>query len=155
MAISKIRHDFRMYFAAGYFIISAYILSLTCYFYPYIFDKTKSLEQMPFFYEASWSYAFTLLGFCLLVLKICINDISETAVQEIKKTQRRLWYWYYYPIMLIVMSLLACTISHTQFKLTKMSYFAASALLSFLFGFFIDSLPGVLEKLGSKLGAKS
>jgi len=164
METSKIKDDFRIYFAVFFCLIALIIL---CLIYSNILDKTKRLEDISFYYKAFWCLAFTLLGFSLLILKVCINSIHDipqpnennsgvnNESEKTKETKNRWRYFSYYPIMLIVLALLAVTISIYQFKLNKMSYFEASALLSFFLGYFIDSLPNVVEKLGGKVGAKN
>lgn len=160
MATSKMFDDFRIYFFITYCVIAGIIF---CIIKNPIFDNSLNLDKIDFYYKTSWCLTFALLGFSLLILKVCINglhDIKENGAnqnanaikesQETTKIKRQWRYLTYYPIMLVVLSFLSTTISIYQFKLTKPLYFEASALLAFFLGYFVDSLPNLIEKFGDK-----
>ena len=161
---SKIRSDFRIKCALRYLIIAlililfSLIINNSCGF---------RLDDAGFFDTFLWSLAFTFLGFCLLILKICINDIKilgdkegdtpeekkkileEKEKEQLEQKKRRLRYRYFYPIFLLVFAVLSIAVSISNFiYLDEFQYFIGSALLSFLLGFFIDSIPNVIDKVG-------
>lgn len=150
MAISKMFSDFRIYFAFAYVVIAGIILYLV---YNPIFDHSIALSEISFFYKGAWSLMSVFLGFSLLLLKICINNLGNTMTEP-KKAQTLLRYWIYYPIMLVMISLLSVSISTNEFKLPKLPYFLASTLLSFFLGFLIDDLQDILKGFVGKESEK-
>jgi len=148
---SKLKNDFRIYFAIVYSIIAGII----------IFTQRTNLNLIHVSSKAFWCLSFCLLGFAVLILKICINELVSEKINpkdddnlkmDIRK--KKLRYYLYYPIMLIVMSVLSCVISKTQFNKTENDFLISAALLSFFLGFFIDSLTNIVEKLSGKIGGK-
>ncbi len=122
-----------------------------------VFSEKTKLEEMNFYYKSGWSLIFAILGFCVLVLKICINSISDINANkftEVESNKIKLRYYSYYPIMISVLALLSTVISMNSFKLPKMEYFVASGLLAFFMGYFVDSLPDQIEKLSEKVSGK-
>jgi hypothetical protein len=136
------KKHFRIWFLI-FFTLLAFFLLL------YSIDSFSGikLEEVNVFDRFLWSLGFTFLGFCLLVLKICINNIGiEKEGKELQKDLLR--YCLFYPILIIVLSVLSVSYSINKFNtLDKTQYFIASALLSFFLGFFIDSILNVMEKL--------
>jgi hypothetical protein len=133
--------DYRIYFAVVFAMIAGIIL----------FNQKENflgLYNQNFF----WCLAFCLVGFSVLVLKLCINFVKPDSQAEKKKVILR--YLIYYPIMLIVMSALSFAISTSIYNKSEKLFLLSSALLSFFLGFFIDSLPIIVEKLPGKLGGK-
>lgn len=133
--------DCRIYFAITFAIIAGIILFIQKEKFLGLFNNQK------FF----WCLAFCLIGFSVLVLKLCINC---TPFLEAEKKKINLRYSIYYPIMLIVMSALSFAISISIYNNSEKTFLLSSALLSFFLGFFIDSLPNIVEKLPGKLGGK-
>lgn len=129
--------DFRIYFAIVFTTIAGIILYNQKENFLGLFNTQK-----PF-----WCLAFCLIGFSVLVLKLCINS----PVKKEERNKVLLRYLTYYPIMLVVMSALSSVISISLFNKPEKVFFASSALLSFFLGFFIDSLPVIVEKLPKKL----
>jgi len=155
LKISKIRDDFRIKFAFWYLIIA--IILIVCSLFICGSCSVMS-DYIRFFDTFLWCLAFIFLGFCLLILKICINDIKIVADEDntelLKQKKRRLRYRLFYPIFLIVFAVLSTTISFNKFStLNEAQYFIGSALLSFFLGFFIDSIPNVIEKVGKALSS--
>ncbi len=160
MDYSKIRNDFRLWFVRIYFLISIVILIILFLIYADRYKTSTSLNDITFLYKAFWCLPYTLLGFCLLVIKVSINNVHRTDIQltdeqklieEIEKHKKRWRYRLFYPIMLIVLSLLAVTLSLQLYTKDKLTYFLFSSIISFFLGYFVDSLPGIIEKLGDKL----
>jgi hypothetical protein len=95
--------------------------------------------------------AFTLFGFWLLIRKICINELDK-KIEELVMKKAKLRYRFFYPYYLFVLAVLATSITEAKFiGLGKAQYFITSALLSFFLGFFVDSIPNMIEKLGKAL----
>ncbi|WP_264520652.1 hypothetical protein [Flavobacterium sp. N1994] len=130
--------DFRIYFAVVFTIIAAVIL----------YDQRENFLGLFNTKKPYWCLAFCLLGFSVLVTKLCINS----KIPEADRKKVLLRYCMYYTIMLIVMSALSCVISISLFNKSEKIFLASSALLSFFLGFFIDSLSIIVEKLAEKLG---
>jgi len=150
METSKIKDDFRFKFAVSYSVIA--IMLIIGLLIIFIFDGIIGWTYY------LWCLAFTLLGFCLLILKVCINHIKKvtnlalTDNEELENKKIRLRYFRFYPFLIIVMAIFSAIISITHFaKLEGIQPLVASALLSFFLGFFIDSIPNVIEKVGKAL----
>lgn len=168
----KLKYVFRLYFIALFLLIAVMILLSLKFKYPESLYYNFINETPTFIYKLFWCISFTLLGFCLLCIKLCINEIEFTSLNilikqkesidaEIEKNKilleknKIIWrYILYYPIMIIVLSALSLILSVHQLELNGKSFFEVSAVLSFIFGYLVDSLPRIFEKLGGKLGAK-
>lgn len=159
---SNIKDDFRICFAIVFFIIAIILI----WRIGSVMNSSIKFDEINISAKYLWSLAFTLLGFCLLVLKICINSIhnlddqKESTSKKVKeedseqtKRVKNLWrYFLFYPILIIVFAFLSTEISLSQFiLLERIHYLVASALLSFFLGFYIDSITYVIEKLGKVL----
>jgi uncharacterized membrane protein len=139
------------------------------------------IEHISLFKKCIWSILFAIGGFGLLVLKLWITQIyvkppekngqipnkkeesaedkalhQNTLIEEEKLSliQMKWRYFTYYPIMLIVLSLLSVAISLHLFELKKSPFLGSMALVSFFLGYFVDALPNIIEKIGGKFGGK-
>jgi len=153
METTKIRDDFRFRFAIIYFVIA--MILIICSLILFI-DVECSFVWAYYL----WCLAFTSLGFWLLVLKICINSIKKVTTvplmdnELLENKKIRLRYFRFYPAFIIVIAILSATISINHFtKLEGIQSLVASALLSFLLGFFIDSIPNVIDKVGKAVSS--
>jgi uncharacterized membrane protein len=93
----------------------------------------------------------------LLILKLCINSLTslvnqkelkpeEKALKELNRLKIKLRYFLYYPILIGVFAALSTGISISRFHSEKTLFLLISALLSFFFGLFIDSIPNLFGK---------
>jgi hypothetical protein len=82
-----------------------------------------------------------------------INKKPEDS-QQTKNKKIRLRYTFFYPILIIILAVLSNFFSIHQFSILKENqYFIISALVSFFLGFFIDSIPNLIEKVGKAVSS--
>lgn len=147
--------DFRIYFAIVYTIIAVILIMNLA-----VSIWGVNLENINLTIEFLWCLAFTLLGFSLLVLKICINSIKLLAnpkdeegedVKQLERLKIKLRYFLFYPILILAFAALSTAISLSRFRSETTQFFLVSAILSFFLGLLIDGIPNVIGKVVYKV----
>jgi cytochrome b561 len=147
---TKMMNDFRIYFAIFYTII-AFVLLINLA----IGIWGVNLESINLTIEFLWSLAFTLLGFSLLVVKICINNIELLVdhkneegkdKKQLERLKIKLRYFFFYPILIVAFAVLSTAVSISFFHTEKIQFFLVSTILSFFLGLLIDGIPNIIGK---------
>jgi hypothetical protein len=152
---TKIMSDFRIYFAIVYTIIAGILIMNLA-----VSIWGLNLENINLTIEFLWCLAFTLLGFSLLVLKICINGIELLVdgkneegkdKKQLERLKIKLRYFLFYPILILAFAALSTAISISRFHSETTQFFLVSAILSFFLGLLIDGIPNVIGKVMDKV----